>query len=60
VPAPKKYPDELRGHAIRLVVKTRTQHGHWGAIPRVAEELSINRKTLAKWVNQADREAIGR
>ena len=29
-------------------------------IPRVAEKLSISRETLATWINQVDREALGR
>lgn len=58
--APKKYPDELRERAIRMVMERRAQHGYHGAIPRIAEELSINPQTLGSWVNQADRDAIRR
>ncbi len=60
MPAHKKYPDELRERAIRMVIESRAQNGHYGAIPRVAEELSISRETLASWISQVDRDALGR
>ncbi len=45
--APRKYPDELRQRAVRLVI----EDGEHGAIGRVADRLDINRETLRNWVN---------
>ena len=45
--APRKYPDELRARAVRLVF----EDGERGAIARVADRLDINRETLRNWVN---------
>jgi transposase len=50
MPAPRKYPAELRDRAVRLV----REDGEHGAIARVADRLDINRETLRNWVN-ADR-----
>jgi transposase len=50
MPAPRKYPDELRDRAVRLVREDNQR----GAIARVADRLGINRETLRNWV-QADR-----
>jgi transposase len=50
MPAPRKYPDELRDRAVRLV----REDDQRGAIARVADRLGINRETLRNWV-QADR-----
>ena len=47
MPAPRKYPDELRQRADRLVI----EDGEHGAIARVAHRLDINRETLRNWVN---------
>ena len=46
MPAPRKYPDELRERAVRLVLED-DQHG---AIARIADRLGINRETLRNWV----------
>jgi transposase len=46
MPAPRKYPDELRRRAVRLVI----EDGEHGAIARVADRLDINRETLRNWV----------
>lgn len=47
MPAPRKYPAELRDRAVRLVL----EDGEHGAIARVADRLDINRETLRNWVN---------
>ena len=44
--APRKYPDELRERAVRLV----TEDGQHGAIARVAARLDSNPETLRNWV----------
>jgi transposase len=51
--APRKYPDELRERAVRLV----TEDGQHGAIARVAARLDINPKTLRNWV-RGDRRRV--
>lgn len=55
MPAPRKYTDELRERAVRLVVELRKSTGQkQGAIARVADQLGVNRETLRNWVNQAE------
>jgi transposase len=53
--APRKYPQELRERAVRMVLEVR-QHtgGQPGGIARVADQLGINRETLRNWVRQAE------
>ena len=54
--APRKYPDELRERAIRLVDGPGGRSG-WPSdqrgVPRVGEQLGINADTLRNWVKQA-------
>src|SRR3954462_13016132 len=55
MPAPKKYTDELRERAVRLVLELRKSSGQkQGAVARVADQLGVNRETLRNWVNQAE------
>jgi transposase len=55
VAAPKKYPDEVRERAVRMVFEIRQESGQQqGAIARVADKLNINRETLRNWVRQAE------
>jgi transposase len=55
MPAPKKYTDELRERAVRLVLELRKSSGlKQGAVARVADQLGVNRETLRNWVNQAE------
>src|SRR5690606_8632650 len=55
MPAPKKYPDELRERAVSMVFGVRERTGQAkGAIARVADQLGINRVTLRNWVRQAE------
>ena len=50
MPAPKKYPDEVRERAVRMVFEIREQTGQQqGAIARVADRLGVNRETLRNW-----------
>jgi transposase len=54
MPAPRKYPDELRERAIRLVLDIEEEAGNTtAACRRVGEELGINRDTLRGWVKRA-------
>ena len=55
MPTPRKYPDELRERAVRMVFEVRQQTGERiGAIARVADQLGINRESLRNWVRQAE------
>jgi transposase len=54
MPAPRKYPDELRDRAIRLVEDVSEDVGSVAAAcRRVGAELGINADTLRGWVKQA-------
>jgi transposase len=58
MPAPKKYPDEVRERAVRMVFEIREQSGQQqGAIARVADRLGVNRETLRNWIKQAEVDA---
>jgi transposase len=53
--APRKYPDEVRERAVRMVFEVREETGQQqGAIARVADRLGVNRETLRNWVRQAE------
>jgi transposase len=55
MPAPRKYPDELRERAVRLVFEIRKSTGQkQGAIARVADQLGVHREALRGWVHQAE------
>ncbi|MBB5490240.1 transposase [Nocardiopsis metallicus] len=58
MPAPRKYPDELRQRATRMAVDARRDPAsRSGAIARIADQLGINRETLRNWVTQAEVDA---
>ena len=47
MPAPRKYPDELRDRAVRMVFETRERTGEKrGPLVRVAQQLGIKRKLV--------------
>jgi transposase len=53
--APRKYPDELRERAVRLVLDVKDDAGSVSAAcTRVGEQLGINADTLRGWVKQAE------
>src|SRR5919112_6152446 len=55
VSAPRKYPDELRARAVRMVFEVRERTGQrLGAIARVGDQLGVNKETLRNWVRQAE------
>jgi transposase len=55
MPVPKKYPEELRDRAVRLVFQIRRERGNsHGVIPEVARRLGIGDQSLRLWVKQAD------
>jgi transposase len=58
MPAPKKYPDELRERAVRLVFQIRRERDSaQGVIPDVARRLGVGEQSLRSWVKQADIDA---
>ncbi|PSK81894.1 transposase [Murinocardiopsis flavida] len=58
MPAPRKYPVELRERATRMAMEARRDPASRpGAIARTGDQLGINRETLRTWVNQAEVDA---
>ena len=56
MPAPKKYPEEMRVRSVRLVldlVEGDELISVTAACSRVGEQLGVNRDTLRGWVKQA-------
>jgi transposase len=45
---PRKYPDELRERAVRLVFESKRPIAH------VAQDLGIHKESLRHWVRQAE------
>ena len=50
----RRYPEELRERAVRMVVEIREQHeSEWAAISEVARLLGVGcAETVRKWVRQ--------
>jgi transposase-like protein len=60
MPAPRKYPNELRERAIRLVVEAREQEPELSlnkAVLRIGPRVGVNPDTLRGWCKQADIDA---
>jgi transposase-like protein len=60
MPAPRKYPQELRERAMRLVVEAREQEPELSvnaAVMRIGTRVGVNPDTLRGWVKQADIDA---
>ena len=57
--APRKYPDELRERAVRLVLDARSEPGMSGkaACRRIGQQLGISTETLRGWVARAEIDA---
>jgi transposase len=54
MPAPRKYPDELRERAVRLVFDSGRPIAH------VAADLGVHKESLRHWVRQAEADAGAR
>jgi transposase len=54
-----RYPQELKGRAVRLVVESRQDYdSEWTAIESVAKKLGIgSSETVRKWVRRAEVDA---
>jgi transposase len=55
MPAQRKYPDELRERAVKMVLEIRDRDGKGrGEIARVARQLGIHPEALRTWIRQAE------
>jgi transposase len=55
MPAQRKYPEELRERAVKMVLEIRSQEGKGrGEIARVGRQLGIHPEALRGWVRQAE------
>ncbi len=53
--AQKKYPDELRERAVKIVLEIREREGKGhGEISRVARQLDVHPEALRSWLQQAE------
>lgn len=54
----KKYPDELRERAVRMVFEHQGEYlSQWKAICSIAESLGVHRESLRVWVRRAETDA---
>ena len=51
----KKYPDELRERAVKMVFEIREREGKGrGELARVARQLGVSHETIRTWVQRAE------
>jgi transposase len=55
VAAQKKYPDELRERAVKMVLEVREREGSGrGEIARVGRQLDVHPEALRSWLKQSE------
>ena len=57
MPAPRKYPEELRERAVRLVLEAREQDEKLSlnaAVMRIGPRVGVNKDTLRGWCKQVE------
>jgi transposase-like protein len=57
MPAPRKYPNELRERAVRLVLEARAEDEGLSlnaAVHRIGPRVGVNPDTLRTWAKQAE------
>jgi transposase len=55
VAAQKKYPDELRERAVKMVLEIREREGSGrGEIARVGRQLDVHPEALRSWLKQSE------
>jgi transposase len=55
VAAQKKYPDELRERAVKMVLEVREREGSGrGEIARIGRQLDVHPEALRSWLKQSE------
>lgn len=53
----KRYSDEVRERAVRMVAEHRSQYGsQWAAIQSIAGKIGCTSESLRRWVQRAERD----